>query len=66
MEPFQLGLYLQHLFEAMAVNAEIEAMKAENQYRESQGQSQAYPESAFQEKSQHLWGIANSVREIAR
>lgn len=66
MEPFQLGLFYQHLFEAMAITAEIEGMKAENSWRESRGESQAYPESAFTEKAQQLWGISNSVREIAR
>ena len=66
MDSFQLGLLLQTMIEAMAVNVEVEAMKAANQDRERQGQVQAYPEETFKEKSGHLWALSNQAREQVR
>lgn len=42
----------------LAVQAEIEGMKAENEFRKQNGDSIAYRESHFQEKAEDLRGWA--------
>ena len=62
MEALQAGLFFQQLFEAMAIQAEIEAMKTANtQYPEDK----PYSEEAFREKAQYLWGLSKRAREIS-
>jgi hypothetical protein len=58
MEAFQLGMLISTLIEAMAASAEIEAMKAANQARESRGEAQAYPDEAFKDKADYLYGLS--------
>ena len=43
----------------LAVQAEIEGMKAENMQREDRGESMGYTDSDFCEKSEELKQIAN-------
>lgn len=66
MQAFTAGLIAQNLIEAMAVQAGIEGMKAENKVREYMGQHPAYTESAFQEKAQHLFSLANHALEAGK
>ena len=63
MEAFQVSLLLSTLIEAMAVNAEIEAMNTANWLRQYREEAQAYPEEAFTEKANHLWALSNQARE---
>ncbi|MFA5381816.1 MAG: hypothetical protein WC356_01530 [Candidatus Micrarchaeia archaeon] len=63
MEAFEASLLLATYIEAMAVQAEIEAMKAANSDRERRGEVQAYPEEAFQEKAQYLFALVNQARK---
>lgn len=42
----------------LAMQAEIEGMKAENAYREACGQSQAYGEDSFYEMAEKLRNVA--------
>lgn len=51
MENVRLALIL-------AVQAEIEGMKAENKQREIMGDSLSYDEESFQNKAEHLRGLA--------
>ena len=53
----------QAIIQSMAVQAEIEGMKAENKQREYLGQSMAYSEDCFNLKAQELNELA---REITR
>ena len=54
------------MIEAMAVNAEIEAMKTENRLRAYRGEAQAYPEEAFKAKADHLWALSNQAQNQLR
>ena len=65
MDEFKMHLLASHLVEAFAVNAEVEAMKAENQSREYRGETQAYPEDVFIEKAVHLWSLSAAIRSNA-
>lgn len=58
MDPIQTYI----LIEAFAINAEIEAMKAENQHRHACGNSIAYGEDAFLGKADALYNLANAIR----
>ena len=62
MDTFRVGLLLSTFIEAMAVQAEIEAMKTANQERVSHGESLAYGEESFQGKAKHLWACSNQAR----
>ena len=57
MEDWQVKLHIQ----AMAVMVEVEGMKAENVQRIDNGNSIAYDDSAFCEKSEELRAIANEI-----
>ncbi len=46
-----------------AVKAEIEGMKALNQYRIDRDETIAYVDDAFQEKANYLWGISQVITE---
>jgi len=49
---------LKRLAEILAIQAEIEGMKAENLQRESQGHSIAYGEDAFAQEAENLRYVA--------
>ena len=66
MADFQKGLIAAYVVEAFSVNAEVEAMKAENANRERHGLAQAYGEAAFMAACRNLGGIATAIREVAR
>lgn len=63
MEAFQAGMLLSTMIEAMSVYAEIEAMKAANEFWAHRGYAQSYPEESFKEKANHLWALSNLARE---
>lgn len=64
MGDFQKGLIAAYVVEAFAVNAEVEAMKAENASREDRGLAQAYGEEAFMAACRNLSDIATAIREV--
>ena len=66
METFQVGMLLSTMIEAMAVNAEIEAMKAANLFRQCRGEVIAYDDDAFEEKAQRLWSLSNQAQAQVR
>ena len=49
------------LVEVEAIKAEIEGMKAENQYRASRGETIAYTGDAFMDHASHLHNIAKWI-----
>ncbi len=51
--------------ELYAVQAMIEAMKAENNYRADHGSAPAYTEDAFADEANKLRRIAGKLRELA-
>lgn len=53
---------VQAMAEMFAINAEIQAMVALNQYRMSRDETIAYSEEAFEEKAHQLWSIANLIQ----
>lgn len=52
------------MIRAMAVNARVEAMKAENQARQHRGQSPAYTENEFFACSRELETLAREMIEF--
>jgi len=66
METFQLGLLLSTLIESMAVNAEIEAMKAANKRTELIGGIPQHGEADFKEKADYLWALATQAQMQVR
>lgn len=52
------------LVEAMAVNADIEAMKAANQERLRRALALAYNEEAFDNRASTLRSLADRLREL--
>ncbi|GIK44731.1 MAG: hypothetical protein LC131_03185 [Anaerolineae bacterium] len=52
------------MIRAMAVNAQVEAMKAENQARQHRGQIPAYTESKFFACSRELETLAREMIEF--
>lgn len=52
------------LIRAMAINAQVEAMKAENQARQHRGQSPAYTENEFFAYSRELETLAREMNEF--
>jgi hypothetical protein len=48
---------------ALAIQAEIEGMKAENKQREIQGNSMAYVSHDFDHMARQLWELANKHDE---
>lgn len=52
------------MIRAMAVNAQIEAMKAENQARRHRSQAPAYTESEFFARSRELETLAKEMVEF--
>jgi len=65
MDTFRVGLLLQTMIEALAVNAEIEGMKAENLYHQNLGAVPFYGEASFEEKAQKLWSLSKLARARA-
>jgi hypothetical protein len=63
MQAFTAGLIAQNFIEAMAVQAEIEGMKATNAECSIRGEPPAYSEEAFQDKAGSLYVLANLARE---
>ncbi len=57
MEAWILAVYA----EIEALKAEIEGMKALNQYRIDVGKTITYDDKAFQEKADLLWSIVDSL-----
>lgn len=49
---------IQRLALVLALQAEIEGMKAENKFREMEGHSLSYNEASFQEKAEKLRNVA--------
>ena len=50
-----------HLAEIIAIQAQIEGMKATNIERENKGYALAYGEKEFEDKANELFGIANNI-----
>ena len=61
MDDLLLGLLLSTQIEAMAVTAEMEAMKAANQERSYQRKAPAFNEAAFREISYRLISLSQQV-----
>lgn len=62
MYPEQLNQALALAVEALAIMVEVEGMKVLNRERLADDKTEAYGESAFQEKAQMLWGMAEALR----
>lgn len=56
----------QQLLEAMAINAEIISMQAENNLWLSQGQPPKYVENHFKEKADQLWAMSQGAIDLLR
>jgi hypothetical protein len=54
---------LERLAEILAVNAEVEGMKAENMQRQLLGDSMAFGEKHFREKADYLFSIAALINK---
>jgi hypothetical protein len=66
MEVFQAGMLLSTWIEAMAVNAEIEAMKAANIKLLFEGFPPCHDDTAFQEKANYLWALSTQAQSQVR
>ena len=66
MEAFQAGMLLSTMIEAMSVYAEIEAMKAANEFWAHRGYAQSYPEESFKEKADYLRALSNQAQAQVR
>ena len=51
---------------ALAVTAEVEAMKAANQERQYRGESPAYDEDSFRQLADRLYGLSQDAGNIGR
>lgn len=63
MEKTMNDYVVKRLALVLAVQAEIEGMKAENKQREQQGYSMAWNESEFCQKAEELRNLANAHDE---
>jgi hypothetical protein len=66
VDNFRFAQVLSLNVEALAIAAEVEGMKALNQWREHRGEGQAYDEAAFLEKAELLWGVSQRIVTVAR